>query len=90
MARSMDWEVKFPLRRDVVYQVALDNLLQGSTGSHVESHHHPGLELQIEEQDDKWTGFFCTERDSGVSRPCWLFTLRCPGIYGGKICFILL
>ena len=53
VVRPMDWEVKFPLRRDVVYQVALDNLLQGSTGSHVGSHQHPGLELQIEEQDDK-------------------------------------
>ena len=83
----MVWEVKFPLRRYGVYQVILEISLQGSTGSHVGSHQLPGLEHQIEEQDDMWTGFFCTERDSGVSRPCWLFTLRWPGIYGGKNLF---
>ena len=53
MVRPMDWEVKFPLRRDVVYQVNLEISLQGSTGSHVGSHQHPGHEHQIGEQDDK-------------------------------------
>ena len=52
VVRPMDWEVKIPLRHDVVYQVALDNLLQGSTGSHVGSHQHPGHEHHIGEQDD--------------------------------------
>ena len=73
VVRPMVWEVKFPLRRYGVYQVNLEISLQGSTGSHVGSHQLPGLEHQIEEQDDMWTGFFCTERDSGVLRDIFYF-----------------
>ena len=73
VVRPMDWEVKFPLRRYGIYQVNLEISLQGSTGSHVGSHQLPGLEHQIEEQDDMWTGFFCTERDSGVLRDIFYF-----------------